>query len=174
MLKKYIKSYQDFPVEGIDFKCTASLCASRGFNLANDYLYSVIKNRSFDKIVGVDARGFIFASILAYRIEKPLILARKAGKLPGKTVSKSYSLEYGEACIEIKEEDIKKGEKVIIVDDLMATGGTIETIIDMVEEKDAIVDSVMCVMDLKFLGGSDKIRNRKINFFHGIVYDGLD
>ena len=171
MLKKYIKSYQDFPVEGVDFKCTASLCASKGFKPANDYLYSVLKERKFNKIIGIDARGFIFASILSYRTEKPLILARKVGKLPGKTISKSYALEYGEASIEIKDEDIQKGDKVVIVDDLIATGGTIEAVIDMVEEKEAAVDFVVCLMNLKFLGGSDKINNRKINFLQGVQYD---
>jgi len=171
MLKKYIKSYQDFPVEGVDFKCTASLCASKGFKPANDYLYSVLKERKFNKIIGIDARGFIFASILSYRTEKPLILARKVGKLPGKTISKSYALEYGEASIEIKDEDIQKGDKVVIVDDLIATGGTIEAVIDMVEEKEATVDFVVCLMNLKFLGGSDKINNRKINFLQGVQYD---
>lgn len=171
MLKKYIKSYQDFPVEGVDFKCTASLCASKGFKPANDYLYSVLKERKFNKIIGIDARGFIFASILSYRTEKPLILARKVGKLPGKTISKSYALEYGEASIEIKDEDIQKGDKVVIVDDLIATGGTIEAVIDMVEKKEATVDFVVCLMNLKFLGGSDKIKNRKINFLQGVQYD---
>ena len=108
---------------------------------------------------------------MSYRTEKPLILARKVGKLPGKTISKSYALEYGEASIEIKDEDIQKGDKVVIVDDLIATGGTIEAVIDMVEEKEATVDFVVCLMNLKFLGGSAKINNRKINFLQGVQYD---
>ena len=171
MLKKYIKSYQDFPVKGVDFKCTASLCASEGFKPANDYLYNVLKARKFDKIIGIDARGFIFASILSYRTDKPLILARKSGKLPGKTISKAYALEYGEASIEIKDEDIEKDDKVVIVDDLIATGGTIEAVINMVEEKGATVDFVVCLMNINFLGGSDKIKNRGINFLQGVQYD---
>lgn len=170
MLKKYIKSYQDFPVKGVDFKCTASLCASKGFKPANDYLYSVLKERKFNKIIGIDARGFIFASILSYRTEKPLILARKVGKLPGKTISKSYALEYGEASIEIKDEDLEKDDMVIIVDDLIATGGTIQAVIDIINEKEATVDSVICLMDLPFLGGSAKIEEQNIKVIKGVEY----
>ncbi len=171
MIKKYIKSYQDFPVEGVDFKCSASLCASKGFKLANDYLYSKIITRNFNKIIGIDARGFIFASILAYKTQKPLILARKSGKLPGKTVSKSYALEYGEACIEIKDEDVEKDDIFIIVDDLIATGGTIQAVIDILEEKDAYIDSVVTLMDLKFLGGSESFVNQGINLIRGVEYE---
>lgn len=173
MIKKYIKSYQDFPVEGVDFKCTASLCASEGFKMANDYLYREVMNRDFDKIIGIDARGFIFASILAYKTEKPFILARKSGKLPGKTISKSYALEYGEACIEIQDESIKKDDRIIIVDDLIATGGTIQAIIEMVNIKQAIVDSVVCLIDLEFIGGSRKVKEQGIHFVKGVEYENL-
>ena len=96
-MRQYIKSYPDFPVNGVDFKCTASLCASQeGFALANNFMYSnLLKYCPVDKVIGIDARGFIFASVFCHRTRGPLVLARKPGKLPGSIKSASYELEYG-------------------------------------------------------------------------------
>ena len=103
MIKQYIKSFNDFPVKGVVFKDTASLCSSPGFELVNDSFYSqLLKYMPCDKIIGIDARGFPFASVFAYRTRHPLVLARKTGKLPGATISQEFELEYGSATIEIQ------------------------------------------------------------------------
>ena len=103
MIKEYIRSYKDFPVKGVDFKDTSSLCNSKGFNIANNFMYSqLLKYMPCDKIIGIDARGFIFASVLAFRTRQPLVLCRKQGKLPGPTVSKEFNLEYGTDTLEQK------------------------------------------------------------------------
>ena len=135
MIKEFIKSYKDFPKKGVDFKCTASLCASeKGFARANNYIYqNLLKYMPVDKIIGLDARGFIFASVLCHRTRAPLVLARKAGKLPGFTHGQEYTLEYGTAKIELQADSIHTGEKVLIIDDLCATGGTILATINTIQ-----------------------------------------
>jgi len=172
MLKNYIKSYKDFPVQGVDFKCTASLCQNpTGFAKANNYIYdNLLKYCPVDKIVGLDARGFIFASVFAHRTRNPLILARKQGKLPPPVKSKTYDLEYGTATLEIKSDAISQGDKVILIDDLMATGGTMNTAIDIVEQLGGRVMAVACVMNLKFLPGEKSLQDRCIPFYAGVEY----
>jgi len=172
MIKEYIKSYKDFPVKGIDFKCIASLCSNeKGFRKANNYLYDkLLSVGPVDKIIGIDARGFIFASILSYKFNKPLILARKAGKLPGNCISKEFKLEYGTSIIEIQNESIYEKERVIIIDDLMATGGTVQAVVDIVKDIKAIPVAVGCVIDLSFLEGSKKIKEQGINFYAATNY----
>ena len=172
MIKQYIKSFPDFPIEGVNFKDTASLCAGEGFRIANNYFYdNLLKYMPCDKIIGIDARGFIFAAVLAHRTRKPLVLARKAGKLPGTTVSKEFDLEYGTATLELQRDSISAGDKVIIIDDLMATGGTMQAVVDMVYELHATPVAVACVMDLTFLGGANKVREQGIPFYAAAVYD---
>ena len=109
----------DFPKDGIDFKCTASLCASQdGFELANNFIYSnLLKYCPVDKIIGIDARGFIFASVFAHRTRGPLVLARKPGKLPGSTISREYELEYGTNELVMQRDSFDKGDTVLIIDD---------------------------------------------------------
>lgn len=172
MLKQYIKSYKDFPHAGIDFKDTASLCASpEGFSLANNKMYSqLLKYCPVDKIVGLDARGFIFASVFAHRTRGPLVLARKAGKLPGPTTRKDFELEYASASLEIQSDAISKDNKVIIIDDLMATGGTMNAAIDIVQELGGQVVACACIIDLSFLPGGDSIRNRNIPYYTATTY----
>lgn len=172
MIKEYIKSYKDFPKKGVDFKCTASLCASeKGFARANNEIYqSLLKYMPVDKIIGLDARGFIFASVLCHRTRTPLVLARKQGKLPGSLVSKTFELEYGTATMEIQSDSISRGDRVIVIDDLMATGGTAQAVIDMVYELHATPVAVACAMDLSFLGGSKKIQQQGINFYSAVEY----
>ena len=172
MIKEYIRSYQNFPKDGIDFKCTASLCQSpEGFAEANNFIYSkLLKYCPVDKIVGLDARGFIFASVFAHRTRGPLVLARKQGKLPPPVLSKKYQLEYDTATIEIKSNAISKGDSVIIIDDLMATGGTMNAAVDIVEELGGNVIACACIMNLTFLPGSSIIKNRKIPFYSGVDY----
>tara|TARA_B100000780_G_scaffold251575_1_gene198287 strand:+ start:1634 stop:2158 length:525 start_codon:yes stop_codon:yes gene_type:complete len=172
MVKQYIKSFKDFPVDGVDFKDTASLCASvDGFREANDEFYAeLLQYMPVDKIIGIDARGFIFGSVLAYRTSTPLVLARKMGKLPGSTIAKEFNLEYGTATLEIQRDSITKGESVIIIDDLMATGGTMNAVVEMVEELGAHTVAVACLMDLSFLPGGDSIRDKGIPFYAVTTY----
>ena len=172
MIKEYIKSYKDFPVKGVDFKCTASLCASeKGFARTNNFIYqNLLKYMPVDKVIGLDARGFIFASVLCHRTRTPLVLARKQGKLPGSLVSKTFELEYGTATMQIQSDSINRGDRVIIIDDLMATGGTAQAVIDMVYDLHATPVAVACAMDLSFLGGSKKIQEQGINFYSAVEY----
>ena len=174
MIKEYIKSYKDFPIKGVDFKCTASLCASeKGFARANNAIYqSLLKYMPVDKIIGLDARGFIFASVLCHRTRTPLVLARKQGKLPGSLISKTFELEYGTATMEIQSDSINRGDRVVIVDDLTATGGTAQAVIDIVYDLHATPVAVACAMDLSFLGGSKKIREQGIDFYGAVEYQG--
>jgi adenine phosphoribosyltransferase len=174
MIKDYIKSYEDWPVKGVSFKDISSLCNSDGFKLANDFLSSNLTkytSESFtNKIIGIDARGFIFASVFADRASLPLVLARKESKLPGDVESKTYDLEYGEATIEIKKDSINLKDNVIIIDDLCATGGTILATIDMVNNLGGKVIAVGSIIDLPKLGGSDKIKERNIPFYNAVTY----
>jgi adenine phosphoribosyltransferase len=171
MIKQYIKSYPDFPKEGVDFKCTASLCAGKGFRLTNNSMYdSLLKYMPCDKIVGLDARGFIFGGVLAHRTRMPLVLCRKQGKLPGSTISQTFELEYGTATMEIQKDSINRGDRVIIVDDLMATGGTMQAAIDMIYELHATPIAVAVAMDLSYLGGSKSIKQQGIPFYAATEY----
>jgi len=171
MIKQYIKSYPDFPKEGVDFKCTASLCAGKGFRLTNNSMYdSLLKYMPCDKIVGLDARGFIFGGVLAHRTRMPLVLCRKQGKLPGSTLSQTFELEYGTATMEIQKDSINRGDRVIIIDDLMATGGTMQAAIDMIYELHATPIAVAVAMDLSYLGGSKSIKQQGIPFYAATEY----
>ncbi len=171
MFKQYIKSYADFPKEGVDFKCTASLCAGKGFRLTNNFMYdSLLKYMPCDKIVGLDARGFIFGGVLAHRTRMPLVLCRKQGKLPGSTISQTFELEYGTATMEIQKDSINRGDRVIIIDDLMATGGTMQAAIDMIYELHATPIAVAVAMDLSYLGGSKSIKQQGIPFYAATEY----
>ena len=172
MIKQYIKSYPDLPVTGVDFKCTASLCAGKGFRLVINYMYdNLLKYMPCDKIVGLDARGFIFGSVLAHRTRCPLVLCRKQGKLPGATISKTFELEYGTATLEIQKDSINRGDRVIIIDDLMATGGTMQAAIDMIYELHATPVAVAVAMDLSFLNGSISIIEQGIPFYAATEYE---
>ena len=173
-IKDYIRSFEDWPVKGVSFKDTAGLCNGNGFKLTNDFIFKkLIKYTSesyTDKIIGIDARGFIFASPLAHNSSIPLVLARKEGKLPGPVISKTYDLEYGTSTIQIQEDSINSKDRVIIVDDLCATGGTLQATIDIAESVSAKVVAVLCVIDLPELGGSAKIIKRNIPFYNAVSY----
>ena len=133
-VEDYVRSIPDFPEEGIIFRdVTSVLQDADGLQLAIDELKKRLEGVDCDVIAGTESRGFIFGMPLAYLLKKPFILVRKAGKLPCETVSKTYDLEYGTATIEMHKESIKPGQKVVIIDDLIATGGTIEAIIKLVE-----------------------------------------
>ena len=157
-MREYIKSYIDFPKDGIDFKCTASLCASpQGFALANNFIYSnLLKYCPVDKIIGIDARGFIFASVFAHRTRGPLVLARKPGKLPGDTISREYELEYGTNELVMQRDSFDKGDTVLIIDDLIATGGTMKAVIEMCDEIEVTIKAVVCIICLLYTSPSPR------------------
>mgnify|MGYP003683508849 CR=1 FL=1 len=173
-IKDYIRSFEDWPVQGVSFKDTAGLCNGDGFNLTNNFIFKKLikytRESYTDKIIGIDARGFIFASPLAHNSSIPLVLARKEGKLPGPVISKTYDLEYGTSTIQIQKDSINNKDRVIIIDDLCATGGTLQATIDIVESLSAKVVAVLCVIDLPDLGGSAKIRERNIPFYNAVSY----
>ena len=131
----YIKTIPDFPKPGILFRdVTSVLDNADGFQLSIDEMANLLKDVDYDVIAGVESRGFLFGAPIAYKDHKPFALIRKKGKLPRDTVEESYDLEYGSATIELHKDAIKPGDKVVIVDDLIATGGTVEAIISLVEE----------------------------------------
>ena len=134
-LEEYIRSIPDFPEKGIIFRdITTILQDAEGLKLAIDSMIETLKDVDFDVIVGTESRGFIFGVPIAYNLHKAFVPVRKKGKLPCETVSMEYDLEYGSAVIEMHKDSIKPGQKVVLVDDLVATGGTIEAAIKLVEE----------------------------------------
>ena len=170
-LEEYVTSIPDFPKKGIIFRdITTVLSDADGFKLAVDSYKEMLEDVDFDVIVGVESRGFIFGSALSYLFHKPFIPARKAGKLPRQTVSKDYELEYGTASIELHADSIKKGQKVVIIDDLIATGGTVEAIADLVEQLGGTVVKICFLMELAGLKGRDKLSGYDVE--SAIIYEG--
>ena len=150
----YIRSIPDFPEEGIIFRdITSVLQDADGLHLAIDSMQEKIADLDFDVVVGPESRGFIFGVPIAYNLHKSFVPVRKKGKLPCETISEEYELEYGSAVIEIHKDAIKPGQKVVIVDDLMATGGTAKAIMEMVEEMGAEVVASAFLIELDFLNG---------------------
>ena len=153
-LKKYIRSIPDYPKKGILFRdITTLLKDSSAFVFTIDSIVNLIKNQDFDKIVAVESRGFVFASAVAYKLSKPLIMVRKKNKLPSDTYSEEFELEYGKATVEIHKDSVKKNEKVVIIDDLIATGGTAKATAKLVEKSGGKVESFVFVINLFDLGG---------------------
>ncbi len=170
-LKDYVITIPDFPKEGIQFRDVTGILQDKdGLKLAVDKLEEKLKDVDFDVILGPESRGFIFGTPLAYNMNKAFIPVRKKGKLPRETVSIEYELEYGTAEIEIHKDAIKKGMKVVIVDDLMATGGTIEAITKLVEKLGGEVVKIVFVMELKGLEGRKKLIGYDVESV--IEYDG--
>ena len=133
-LEDYVTTIPDFPEPGIMFRDITTVVEDEdGLKLAIDTMQDLVKDIDFDLVVGAESRGFIFGTPLAYLMHKPFSLVRKKGKLPRETVEMSYDLEYGSATIEMHKDSVKKGQKVLIVDDLIATGGTVEAAIELVE-----------------------------------------
>ncbi|MCR5604650.1 MAG: adenine phosphoribosyltransferase [Lachnospiraceae bacterium] len=170
-LQDYITDIPDFPKEGIIFRdITTVLSDADGFRLAVDELKKLLEDIEFDLIAGAEARGFIFGAPLAYELGKPFILIRKKGKLPRETVSQTYDLEYGKAEIEIHKDDVKEGQKVVIIDDILATGGTLEASASLIENQGGKVVKILCLMELKGLKGRDKLK--RYNVESVIAYEG--
>lgn len=170
-IEEYIRSIPDFPEEGIIFRdVTSVLQDGDGLHLAIDLMEEKIKDIDFDVIVGPESRGFIFGTPIAYNMHKPFVPVRKKGKLPCETVEMEYDLEYGTAVIEMHKDSIKPGQKVVIVDDLIATGGTIEAMIKLIEQLGGEVVAAVFLIELKGLKGREKLNG--IDVHSVIAYDG--
>lgn len=170
-LEDYVRSIPDFPEPGIIFRdVTTILQDADGLSLAIDSLRSMVKGLDYDLVVGPESRGFIFGVPVSYAEHKGFVPVRKKGKLPRETVSASYELEYGSAEIEIHKDAIKPGQKVVIVDDLIATGGTTEAIIQLVKELGGEVVKLCFVMELAGLKGREKLKGYDVE--SAIIYEG--
>ena len=170
-LKDYVRTIPDFPEKGIIFRdITSVLQDADGLHLAIDTMQDLVKDLDFDVVVGAESRGFIFGTPIAYNLHKPFVLIRKKGKLPCETVEVDYDLEYGKATLEMHKDSIKKGQKVLIVDDLIATGGTTEAMIRLVESLGGEVAGVLVMMELAGLKGREKISRYRLD--SAVVYEG--
>lgn len=170
-LEEYVRSIPDFPEEGIIFRdVTSVLGDADGLQLAVDTMQGLVSDLDFDVVVGPESRGFIFGMPIAYNLKKPFVLIRKKGKLPCETVSIDYDLEYGKATIEMHKDSIKPGQKVLIVDDLIATGGTTEAMIKLIESLGGEVVGVVVMIELAGLNGRDKIKDYRLDA--AITYEG--
>ena len=169
--REHVVSIPDFPEEGIIFRdVTSVLQDAEGLQLAINTMEEKVKDLEYDVVVGAESRGFIFGTPIAYNNKKPFVLIRKAGKLPRETVSVSYALEYGEATIEMHRDSIRPGQKVLIVDDLIATGGTTDAMIKLIEQLGGEVVGVVVLMELAGLKGREKISGYRLE--SAICYPG--
>ena len=170
-VEDYVVSIPDFPEPGIIFRdVTSVLQDAEGLKLAIDGIQEKLAGIEFDVIAGTEARGFIFGMPVAYNLGKPFVLVRKKGKLPRETVSMEYELEYGSAEIEMHRDSIRPGQKVVIVDDLIATGGTTEAMIKLVESLGGQVVGIVVLMELAGLKGREKIAGYRLD--SAICYPG--
>jgi adenine phosphoribosyltransferase len=170
-LKDYVRTIPDFPKEGIMFRDITSILQDKdGLKLAVDGLVDEVKNIDYDVVVGPESRGFIFGVPVAYLQHKSFVPVRKKGKLPCETISETYDLEYGTATIEMHKDAIRPGQKVVIIDDLIATGGTMEAIIRLVEELGGKVVKICFVMELAGLKGRERLSRYDISSL--ITYEG--
>ena len=157
-LKDYVRTIPNFPEEGIMFRdITTVMQDPDGLKLAIDTMQDLVKDLDFDVVVGAESRGFIFGMPIAYNMKKAFVPIRKKGKLPYKTIEESYDLEYGKATLEIHEDAIKPGQKVVIVDDLIATGGTSEAMIKLVEKLGGKVVQLNFLIELSDLKGRERL-----------------
>ena len=158
-IEEYVRSIPDFPEPGIIFRdITSVLQDADGLQLAIDSMIKLLDGVDFDVVAGTESRGFIFGVPIAYEMHKPFVPVRKKGKLPCETISQSYDLEYGQATIEMHKDSIKPGQKVVLVDDLIATGGTIEAAIKLVEQLGGEVVKVIFLMELAGLKGRERLK----------------
>lgn len=162
-LDSAIRKIPDFPHKGILFyDITGILTNPEAFAWCIDRMCEIYAGRQIDSIACIEARGFVFAAPFAYRMRIPLVLVRKAGKLPGRTMKREYSLEYGSASIEIQASDVLPGQKVLILDDLIATGGTIKAAAELIEEAGAEVADIFGVISLPFLNYREVLKDYSI------------
>ncbi|MFT4150068.1 MAG: adenine phosphoribosyltransferase [Paracoccaceae bacterium] len=173
-VRDYIRTIVDFPHEGILFRDVTTLFADpRGFRMAVDQLLVPYAGMRIDKVAGLEARGFILGGAVAHQLSTGFVPIRKKGKLPGQTISQSYKLEYGEAVVEMHDDAMQPGEKVLLVDDLLATGGTAEAGIRLIERLGAQVVGCAFVVDLPELGGRKKLEGMGMEVHALCAFDGL-
>ena len=162
-LKSYIRDINDFPVPGILFRDITPLLMDPGaFTYAVDAFAERYAQSNIDAIIAIEARGFLIGAPLAYRLEKPLALARKEGKLPAESARSEYSLEYGSNVMEVHTDSIQAGDHVLIIDDVLATGGTLAAAIDLVEKAGATVEGLALLIELAGLKGRDRLKGYEI------------
>ncbi|MBQ6398520.1 MAG: adenine phosphoribosyltransferase [Clostridia bacterium] len=170
-LEEYVTTIPDFPKPGILFRdITSVLQDADGLQLAVDQLTDLVKGVDFDLVAGPESRGFIFGTPVAYRLHKGFVLVRKKGKLPRETITEKYDLEYGQAEIEIHKDAIKPGQKVVLVDDLIATGGSARAAVNLIERLGGQVVKLIFVMELAGLEGRKKLEGYDVESL--IVYPG--
>ena len=173
-VKDYIRTIVDFPHEGIMFRDVTTLFSDpRGFRMAVDQMLHPYAGQRIDKVVGLEARGFILGGAIAHQLGTGFVPIRKTGKLPGATISQAYTLEYGEAIVEIHDDAITAGERILLVDDLLATGGTAEAGIKLVERLGGEIISCSFIIDLPALGGRKKLEAMGMDVQILCEFDGL-
>lgn len=170
-IEEYVRSIPDFPEPGIIFRdVTSILQDADGLRLAIDSIQKALEGIEVDVIAGTESRGFIFGVPVAYNLHKPFVPIRKKGKLPCETISQSYDLEYGSATIEMHKDAVKPGQKVAIIDDLIATGGTVEAAAKMIEDLGGEVVKIVFLMELAGLKGRDRLKKYDVESV--ICYEG--
>lgn len=169
-IKEKIREIPNWPINGVNFKDITTLLEDKdAFRYVIDEMVKPFIDSKIDKVVAIDARGFLLATPIAYKLNAGVSLVRKKGKLPSETISFSYIKEYGQDILAMHKDTIKSGENVLIVDDLLATGGTLEATVQMVEELKGNIIGITYVIDLPFLGGRDKFK--KYNIHYLVEYD---
>lgn len=173
-VKDYIRTIVDFPHEGIMFRDVTTLFADpRGFRMCIDQMLHPYAGVPIDKVVGLEARGFILGGAIAHQLGTGFVPIRKKGKLPGTTISQDYKLEYGEAIVEIHDDAIEAGERILVVDDLLATGGTAEAGIKLIERLGGDIIGCSFIVDLPELGGRKKLESMNMDVLVLCEFDGL-
>ena len=173
-IQDYIRTIVDFPHEGIMFRDVTTLFADpRGFRMAIDQMLHPYAGMRIDKVVGLEARGFILGGAIAHQLSVGFVPIRKKGKLPGTTISQEYTLEYGEAIVEVHDDAIAPGEKILVVDDLLATGGTAEAGIKLIERLGGEILSCAFIIDLPDLGGRAKLEAMGTEVHALCAFEGL-
>ena len=169
-LKSKIRNVPDFPIKGIMFRDITTLVNDPGaFKYVIDMLSERYRDKGIDQIVGIESRGFIFGGALAHRLCCGFVPARKLGKLPAETIEESYELEYGRTSLQLHTDSIKPGQRVVILDDLLATGGTLRATANMVERLGGEIYEIAVVIELSFLNGREKLKNYR--FYSMVQYD---
>ena len=172
-LKKHIRSIKDYPKKGILFRDITTLIKNPdAFKFANDKIIEIAKKIEFDKVSAIESRGFIFASAVSYVLRKPLVLLRKKNKLPAEAHSVDFQLEYGEATIEVHKDSIQSNEKVLVIDDLIATGGTAEAAAKLIEISGGKVAGFIFVINLFDLSGSNNLKKQNYKVENLIEFPG--
>ena len=173
-VKDYIRTIVDFPHEGIMFRDVTTLFADpRGFRMCIDQMLHPYAGQPIDKVVGLEARGFILGGAIAHQLGTGFVPVRKKGKLPGTTISQDYKLEYGEAIVEIHDDAIEAGERILVVDDLLATGGTAEAGVKLIERLGGNIVGCSFIVDLPELGGRKKLQSMNLDVQVLCEFDGL-